>query len=209
MPKSANAVRFSRTRARRGRPRGQMKTLAGPPASQQAYNGPYRVPKHMNQASTIVVELTVPATAVTSGAGLLANTIGMNPSGFTDWTASYKNVYDEYRVLASTMEYVPNYNNTFNSALAQAPFILGTDRDSNSVPANYGAAINYESAIVGNTGTRTTIHAKMTGSEDAGFSTTATTPVPWYHWYFGTGLTATTVYGMFFIRILVQFRARV
>jgi hypothetical protein len=180
----------------------------GPSGAIQEYRGPVRLPGRAMQEAMVLVSLTSTSAVSSSVAGLLANTFSMNPGGFTDW-ASYKVLYDEFRVLGTEMTYIPNYNNTYAAALIQAPFLIGTDRDSNTVPANYGAAWNYESAVVGTTGSKLHLTAKMTGSEDAQFLTTTSGVVPWYHWYFANGLTASTNYGSMFFRMLVQFRGRV
>jgi len=92
---------------------------------------------------------TVPAT--TSGAGLLQNSFSFqNPSSATDFS-TYTGIYDEYRVLAMEVQFMPNAEmalTTNEQGLIYAPILSVVDHDSNANFTTNTQPLNFESCKI-------------------------------------------------------------
>jgi len=172
------------------------------------YRGPVRAPGAREQAKLSTQELTFYVSITSTAGGLINNVIGNVNTAASDWTA-FAGIFDEYRVLATTMIYQPAQNATYVSTYLGSTIVYAWDRDTPNALTGYAAGFNYESSVVSNMGTRQDLVLKMTGAEDAGFINISSPTPTWWLKMYSSGLTVSTFYGGLFIRYLIQFRSRV
>jgi len=150
-----------------------------------------------------------PDTIQASAGGIVNNVFGDDPSAasWSDW-AGLVAVWDEYRVLAMQLMFVPinKYNRASTDTIQ--PIIVIIDRDDATAVGSEALAMNFESHSV-HCGSETwTKSVKMAGVEDAVFLTTATTvPSMWIKLY-SAGNSASVVLGKIYTTALVQFCGR-
>jgi len=176
------------------------------PGGQQFYAGPLRLPGAKDQENLRTTELSF-AFQISSGVGsTITNSIALQLNNFDEYT-SFANLYDEYRLLAADMIFVPNAEKSIQAATLYAPLIMVLDRDASAVLTSYGNGIDYESAVVASLNAQRKISYRMSGSEDALFITNPATVPAWFKLY-AQGLSASTAYGWVFVKGLWQGRAR-
>lgn len=179
-----------------------------PPGQLQYYDGPMTLQAFRNQSYTVTTRMSRVVSATSNGSGVLSAIINNDPSNYTSW-ADFTPLFDEYRVLAMEVHYVPNVNNTYNTTYLPQPVIHVWDRDASGALTSLGQGMDYESAVPSNINVPFKGHVKMTGSEDSAFINTAAPVKTWSYFNYASGLTASTTYGSYFVQILVQFRGRV
>ncbi len=170
------------------------------------YRGPIITRSDAQESDTVEVVCAFTGLIDSSGAGVITDVIGNDPSASADF-ASFSNVYDEFRVLGERLEYFP-FNRYSKTTTTCTPLIVVKDRNDSTILASYSSAISYSSAKKRSLEDPWTEEMKMTGIEDAGFIDTAS-PVAnrWFKLY-GDGLTNFTNYGRYFFYVRVQFRGR-
>lgn len=173
------------------------------------YKGPLTLPLGSQEREMITTVLHYGPTAlISSGAGLISVVVSDDPAGFVDWS-HLSAVYDEYRVLGFTVNYMPlNRYNTATTTIV-GPIYTVIDRDDGTALTTEAQALEYESVkqvYLGKPWKREI--RSMTSIEDATFITTATTvPRNWFK-IVGSAMSNTITYGRYYITALVQFRGR-
>jgi hypothetical protein len=171
------------------------------------YTGPLRLGGIKDQQDTHVVEVTIVTSIVTNGSGVCAAVIANNPSTSSEWT-SLSSLYDEYRVLSQEDIYYPIANETYTASFIPAVMVHIVDRDSSGALASLATGLYYASSKISNSNRQHTTSVRMTGSEDAGFTTTSIPSSTWWHKMFFSGATSSVTYGTCVTKLLVQFRGR-
>ncbi len=174
------------------------------------YNGPF-IPRAIKTQTQLVEKILNLSTTISSnGSGVINNTFGLqNPSSFAQW-ASYASVFDEYRVLAARIKYIPSngYNKVVATQTCLTPLYVVLDRDSVTTLATVTQAITYDSCEMYDL-ERPFVYAKfkMNGVRESTFITTAAPTNLGGYSFFSNNLTATQQYGTILMTMLVQFRA--
>lgn len=198
----------SKSKGKKANGRARMLASVNPDESVVIYRGPSTLPMGASERACITTVLHYGTAAVTSnGSGFAAFSLSDDPSGFVDWS-HIAAAWDEYRVLALTMNYVPyNQYNTPTATVVSSMFTV-IDRDDATALTTEAAALEYESLKVFYLGRPFKRVVKMASIEDASFITTAS-PVA-RNWIkgAGSGLTASTSYGKYWLTVLIQCRGR-
>jgi len=185
------------------------KSSRGPPTGASVYNGPVFTRADMNQNDSIVRVLAAGGTFTSSPGGVIAGNFTNDPASSPDFS-SYSTTYEECRVLAAEFEYVPvfkNFANTPGLALSQANLAYNFNRDVLSVPLNLLNVLSNPSGKLINTSTSFKIRGHMNGTPDSDWQRTASTGPTFGFQVYATGLTPTTIYGNYVMRMRVQFRS--
>jgi len=198
MPKKSNQSRGKKKSNKR-------QTHLAPGA--QNYNGPYRVARHNLQEECIEAELVLEVNNSSSVGGAINTVFAMNLSSFAEY-AQFVGIYDEFRLLACQLFFYPNAEDAVIAATSYAPQAIVLDRDANTALTSYAQAADFESCKITAINKRSVQSYKMSGSEDSGFITNPATVPAWFK-VWSTGLTASTIYGIWIMRGLWQFRGRV
>lgn len=201
-----NSVRKRRRRGRRGR--GSL--IQGPSPASMTYRGP-TVPRNIaNQEQTIVKLMSLAVAVSTNGSGVIDATFGLtDPSTLQGWSGLAA-IYDEYRVLAAKLEYVPSngYNKIVATQSCKNPVFVVMDRDSVVTLVSTAAALSYDSVRMFDLERpfRYDLY-KMEGARESTFITTAFPTNLGAYAFWSTGNTASLQYGNVLLQLLVQFRA--
>jgi hypothetical protein len=182
----------------------------GPSASSQRYSGS-TVPKSIVAQRHLTIKLLSFTQAVSSSAGGVINAVfgNTNPSSCGNWS-SLAAVYDEYRVLAMRVHWVPSngYNKVVATQTCLNPLFVVLDRDSATALTSTGAASGYDSVKMFDLERCFTYDEyKMDGPREASFITTATPTNLGGVLFFATGLSNSLQYGTVLVQFLTQFRA--
>lgn len=134
--------------------------------------------------------------------------IDKDPSAVAPEWANWVALYDEYRVLAMEIMYVPR--NQYQSAIAlMPPVVLALDHDDATTPPNFPSVYTKSSAKMVNLASPWNITWRMEGipnSQWVDLNTPATGKGSVKIYNVGT-FSNTTTYGDMFIRWRVQFRS--
>ncbi len=170
------------------------------------YRGPILAPRDREETDLHTVVLGYTATLASDATGTIASFFVNNIGSSVDWS-SFAAIYDEYRVLGIRLEYFPN-NRYTKVTTTCVPALCAVDRDDIGTPASYNELMGYASSKVCSLEDPWSMEAHMSGIEDSGFVTTATTTPLYGIKMFATGLTVSTTYGRYFFYWRVQFRGR-
>jgi hypothetical protein len=178
-----------------------------PKSSDQYNNGPLRLPMTRQQRDLRTVELSQLIGITSTGAGGLNTVFPLNIATF-DLYASFTNLFDEFRLLSCTWDWVPcaQYSQQ-GTAVIYNPLLSVIDRDSSNNLTSLANAVDYASVIVRSIDKPQRQVYLMSGSEDAGFVTSSTNVPAWFK-IFAQGLSTTTLYGYVVIKGLWQGRGR-
>jgi len=198
--------RGSRRRARFAQDRVMGSGSIKPPAGVVTYGGPLRVPRHLSGLDSSTFELVLAATF--TGATPVNNVFSSDPSGDQDW-ADFQGIYTEYRVLAMTLQYIPNVVGTGTPAGATAPIYVVGDHQSNAALTSYAVAASYADMSPKSLLLPWQKSIRMSGTQEAQYLGVAVAPTIglYYIKIFGTGIAAAG-FGQTILRHLVQFRGR-
>jgi len=160
------------------------------------YRGPVQMSADLLQSNTytIVCSQEVPVTSTVGGA--ITNVFSSNPTGTTGW-GGFQSVFDEYRVLAFDIMYMPN--NRYDSGLTvnQTALLTVGDHNANAALSSYTNAANYESLKMCNTGDPWRRSMFMNGVQEAAWINTTASPLNnYYIKIFATGVAVSTTYGI-------------
>jgi len=177
------------------------------------YHGGTRLPSEVRGDSLVTVRVANATIVASSGGGTLFESYSNDPSIYLDWSA-WNQLYLEYRVLATTLRFVP-YDVGFDSNAASAvplqrAMVMWISRGPSalSAPVNLAAAYDNDGAIVHNMGKEFSRTVRMNGIGDAAFGSVFTPSASWFLNVFSNTLTPSTTYGTVFTDALVQFRNR-
>lgn len=154
--------------------------------------------------------LSTTVSLATNGAGLISTSIHIqDPSGAPNW-ASLANVYDEYRVLAAAIHYLPanGYNKIVATQSCANPIFVVLDRDSATALTTVSGATSYDSVRMFDLERPFKFNIfRMSGSNEAKFISTAAAATIGAYLLVSVGNTASLTYGTVLVQWLVQFRA--
>jgi len=185
------------------------KSRANPPPSAIKYTGPVFTEQDLRQDQVIVRVLSVAGLITTNLSGNLAYTITNDPSGSPDWV-SYTPLYEEYRVIAMELVWVPyctKWGNVTNNAFFQNAVAYAASRNATAVASSVAAVMSYPSGRLTNMQTAWKLVIKMDNVSEASFFNVGGVGGTWAALVFSTGLSASTTYGAYSVRLRVQFRS--
>jgi len=182
----------------------------GPASTTLTYRGPVIPPRVQAQEQLVLKVLSLATVVSSNGSGIINNTFGLqNPSSFSGW-ANFAAIFDEYRVLATVIQWIPSngYNKVIATQTCLTPLYVVLDRDSVTTIASTSQACGYDSVKAFDL-ERPFKYAKykMSGSREATFITTASPTNLGAYALWSNNLTASLQYGTIFMQMLVQFRA--
>jgi hypothetical protein len=212
--------RSSRKSAKRGPRTTRLESATGPPPTALKYSGNPWSALSIKQEATIVTTFTQVVSQSSTGGGIIATVFDQTMTSLPNWT-SFTVIWDEFRVLASQLEYMPanRYNRGVTSTIPGAVVI---DRDSNAPLGSIAGASAYESFRLAtldvpwsdgkqNSGDhQSAIEWRMDGVNDSTWINCAApqpTTKPCIKVFF-SGLPATTFFGTFVYRVKVQFKGK-
>jgi len=172
------------------------------------YTGPIITQADRNAAETHVVVISKISSLTTTGGGVIADVYSDDPSGYSDWS-HFLAIYDAYRVLAGSFEFRPNDRYSKVAAtVGSQPGAIVVDRTDVTALSSLQDAADMSSMKWIDIDDPFKIQFKMTGADEAGFiSTASSTAKHWFKLYL-SGLANSHTYGISCIRLRVQFRTR-
>lgn len=188
---------------RGGRPQGNV----NPDASDVIYRGPLRVPGSLENLDRIVSNFHFVIQATSDGSGKLTSVLRTDPSSAADWS-NFTGSYHEYRVLAMQVRFEPSNRYSKTTTICQ-PIICVVDHNTSAALTSYAQAYGHASSEIVTLEDPWKRDWRMNDVQEADFVVTSVAPsqVGGVKVY-GDGLSVSTVYGMYFITWLVQFRGR-
>jgi len=183
-------------------------TAGGPPATAIAYRGGIRNGVELANTDLITVNLSTAYSQSSTAGGLIANVWKTDDVTSSSDFASYANTYTEYRVVGFEVEWVPKYG---ESVTTPTPAIGAQAIDrSNAIgtPASLDSVIQRVSWKTWKSNKPNKMVWRMSSIEEATFTSTAATVTHGGIVNFMDALTASTVYGIWYVTYKVQFRNR-
>jgi hypothetical protein len=176
-------------------------------ANVMSYRGPLRTPASKTQMDLHTMSCHfINSTWSSDGSGVMSATYSDDPSISTDWS-SLAASFEEYRTLAHEIQYVPN-NKYQRGSTTTRPICLVDDRANNAAMTSYANAAEHASITLASLDEPFRKKINMDGSDEAVFQkTSAPVSTRWIKIY-ASGLSASTMYGVFMITYLVQFRGK-
>lgn len=198
--------------------------MAGPPTGAVSYRGPVLAPGSKNETPVLLNLFTGQSLAVTSvasvgtWAGLTQPTDFTVTQDFADMAA----LYQEFRVLKMSTEYVPRFTHAISPAVDAfldysvylSPLFLLPSHGDNTVISTNGAALVHQPNVHKSINLVSKASVSMSETDEAmWFSTTsATVPIMCiknFFTYTTLAATPTLHWGWFYKQALFQFRGRV
>jgi len=205
----------ARSQTGRGSPRFPIENQ-GPSSVALSYRGPIWDGAYHEQRVTRCHLLFATANLNSTAGGVIATVISSSSVTFSNF-AAYANIYDEFRVLGMQLEYFPanRYSKTTtvcmpgigvvdrnDSTPLSAPSILYESTRQLSLEDPWTDRSEYRGSSV------PALHIRMEGAEEAQWLSTGSTAAELYVKLYFSGLTASTTYGVYYVRALVQFRGQ-
>jgi len=181
------------------------------PIASVNFRGPIRTPASLRGQDLHTITLQSDGSLTSDAAGLCQHVYANKPdapgSGLgacAQWT-QLSQTFDEYRVLAYEIEYIPfdRYN---RGAIITTPVVVVLDYDTATVLGSYGIADSYESARTKSLDTPWRVRISMNGIENSTFVNSLATTSTFFLKMFSSGLTPSTPYGKIFYRARIQFK---
>jgi len=198
--------------------KGSKRSLAsqGPSEVALAYHGPIWTRKFRENRNMVVVDLQAEGFLTSSAGGVLNNVYTSSSATWANF-GTWAGLYDEFRVLGMQLEFFPN--NRYSKVTTTCTPGFGVVDHADSTPlTSYAAALAYASNRVLSIEDPWTDRSeyrgssvpsliiRMDGAEEAQWLPTSSTSSYLAIKIYFSGLTASTSYGLFLLRGLVQFR---
>jgi hypothetical protein len=181
-----------------------------------AYHGQIWDGRYHEQLVTRCHLLLATAALSSSVGGIINTVVSSSPNTFANWS-SYSAIYDEFRVLGMQLEYFPSNRYSKVTTICM-PGIGVVDRSDSTTLSS--ASILYESTrqlsledpwtdrseYRGSSVPALKIH--MDGAEEGQWLSTTSTAASLFIKLYFSGLTASSQYGVYYVRALVQFRGQ-
>ncbi len=123
----------------------------GPVIGATTYTGPSLMPERMVREDETVVQLGAAVNITTTAGGAYTAVFKSDPTDYdasgtdiTDWT-TWNQLYDQYRVLAITLEYCPRSPYLFSAATTLLNLLVAADYNDATVPTNVTDIVNFPS----------------------------------------------------------------
>jgi len=168
------------------------------------YKGPIRVKGASNETDTHSIVLTEEFSLTSSAGGVIALVQPDNPNATANWS-NFVNCFDEYRVLAFELWYMPN-NRYSKSVTVTTPILMVIDHDSATALSSYSQAAQYASVRQFALDDPFKMVARMADVSEASFLNTTAPAARFWIKAYSTGLTVSTSYGVVIVSYKVQFR---
>jgi len=171
------------------------------------YTGPVKFPNSNQSTSLKTIHLSYVTQLVSSGGGAIVTAIDKDPSAVAPEWPGLVSVFDEYRVLAMQLHYVPR--NQYQSGATLMPaLVVAIDHDDATIPPTFASVYTKESAKLVNVANEWWITWRMFGIENSIFAdcnvpATGKGSIKIYNC--GT-FDNTRTYGDFILNWLVQFK---
>jgi len=159
--------------------------------------------------------LSIQTTVGSSAGGVMSGAFGMDPSGAAEWSSAAL-LYDQFRVLGGQMKIACTL--APNTAAVGGIIRLAFDNDSATTPASYADVMEYSEVsdfpAVWTSGTIRTFNFRrpvvngLPQSQQVWYNETAPSASPGGIKFFGSGLSASTVYWSVILDYLVEFQIR-
>jgi hypothetical protein len=177
------------------------------PASTLTYAGPVRSFSEIQEANLTSIVMSSTDTLVSDSGGIINLIVGNSPAGCPGW-GSAALLYDEYRVLAFEVYFVPH--NKYTKVTTVTTGLVGViDRDNLTALGSYSVAVQKSSLKVLDLEGKWKMTERLMGStEEAQFLNTAAPASNAWIKLYSDGLTVSTTYGRYFVTYRVQFRGK-
>jgi hypothetical protein len=190
--------------------------LVKPASSSNSPSSVLRSPANVGMRSSFLspnkiykFRLTVVVGSTSSAAGLVNDALSLNPSGYDDWS-TISTMFDEFRVVAGKLHYVPN-NRYSKVSTITSPAVMFFDNDS-STPGltTIAQCYQYRVSSCGSLDDPQTLSWKRPGITPSAYWTDVGSPANSVGSVsmFSAGNTASTTYGLYFAEIMVEARSR-
>lgn len=185
-------------------------TVNNPPGPDViVYRGPTRLPETINpEIKTVELHqggLVSSSAGTIIDSNLSSNGVRSAGDDFSGWAGLYR----EYRVLGIRFEYHPNIVDAVIAATVYTPVYTVIDRNDTSATGTYANVESNTSLEIFTLQQKWMRQAKMFSTTEANFISVAVDPPSYFVIkFFATGLTASTNYGRYLSRWIVQFRTR-
>lgn len=170
------------------------------------YRGPISLPLKSTQAELYRSLLFQTVPAITSGGGVISIVVSTSLNQW-DENASFAALFDEWRLLGATCEYVPYSTVPTNTLTANGGFVLVADRDSANALTGVLQGLE-QGGKLKNMFTKFSCTYRMLSSEEASFTGSNTSNAAWFKMA-ASSLAAAQTYGALVVKGLWQFRGRV
>lgn len=171
--------------------------------------------RYLNIASS---KLSFEGTLTSSAGGVISGNVTlMNPSSATNWSA-YTTLYDQYRVVAVKLTYIPNLPNDTSTITGYHPLFIGFDVDSTSNPANSADVYQLGYRKIVNMYRPWTFYVKVPKYNQISSGSTSTRK-GWYDCanpvtagsmkFYGSGFDGSQQYGNTFVTYYLQFKNQI
>jgi len=188
----------------------------GPSETALKYTGPIWSARMRENRNMLVVDLQAQGALTSTGGGVINTTWTSSSSTFPNF-AAYAGLFDEFRVLGMHLEFFPANRYSKSTTICMPGFGVVDHADGTAL-TSYAQAATYASNRILSLEDPWTdrseyrgssvpaLKIRMDGVEEAQWLPTASTSAFIFIKLYFNGLTASTDYGMFILRGLVQFR---
>jgi hypothetical protein len=162
------------------------------------------------QSDVIVRKLTNSGLLASNGAGIIANTLSLNPTSYSGWS-SLAPIYDEFRVVGARIRFFSHQANSATNATSTAVVVFDNDDNSTNLTAlNDGLdyRVNHMFGAVWDTGLGKQLTAYRTpiAADGNWLSTGNASALPCSFKVWCGNLSVSTNYLDWTIELVVQFR---
>jgi hypothetical protein len=173
------------------------------------YKGPLKIKSQKDEVTTDVTTMNFTGLVTSTAGGVIDSNYTSDPNsyGLTDWT-NLVALYHEYRTLGIRVEFYP-YNRYSKTTVVCTPAITVTDHATPSATlGGYQTAMSHESAKKVSWEDPWVMEARMSGIEEAEYLATSGTSALFSVKFYSDGLSVSTVYGRFFVYVVLEMRGR-
>jgi len=199
-----------------GKGKGKSLSREGPSETALSYRGPIWDRRFRENRNMVVVDLLAQGSLSSSAGGIINNVF---TSSSITWPtfSTWAGLYDEFRVLGMQLEFYPSNRYSKATTICNPGYGV-VDHADTTVLTSYAQAATYASARILSLedpwsdrreyrgSSVPSLVIRMDGVEEAQWLPVASTAALLAIKLYFNGLTASTVYGMFILRGLVQFR---
>lgn len=176
---------------------------------EDGYRGPVRLPTFGGLDNKIdMVNLSYVVAPTTNASGVYAALHSTaNVTSSNDW-ASFANVYQEFRVNAIQVKFIPKYNGAQSVLLHNAGATAASHDGAVAAPPTLDAVVQHATFKTTRSCASHTIEWRARGAEEMQFYPTTTTAFNGGIITYFDNLTPSTPYGVLYITFNVAFKAR-
>jgi len=199
---------------KRSKPRGRRAAASGgsanPPPTAIVYRGPVRTKSDMGQNTVITRVLHYSTPLTSNSSGVISAIVTNNPTLSPDWV-NITPLWEEYRIIATELHWVPFYTafNGLTSALAQGSLAVATSRNPTvGTPLSLGSVLGYGDSRLLNTQRTFRMITRMDNTLEAGFTNVSAVGSTWAYVIYASNMTGSTPYGTLHLIYRIQLRSQ-